>query len=671
MTEETADQRMRRMAKEYGIPYTPPATAAPAAPVQTQQPAPPAKKPSGGDGIMGLLGGRKQQIDEMERKAVKGYAQGGLINDTAEYWANDNAEFEKSNPSFGKRVVRAVNPATSFGSAVGAMHTAAGNGDIPGMAMAGISAIPAFGLMRMAPAAGAMKAAVVPGAGRTAAAVSGGAIADAAADEYQSGQHKRFSNGGKIKGPGTPTSDSIGGVVKETGEPIKVSTEERIVSNKQEQALMRIAEMLGFESVDAMFESMTGEPVGPTISGGKLAAATGMSPEDDPVKRGIDVMKSQLSPQQPAPTAQQVYAGVLKPSPLASNYVGTGPTDPDVNGRNAIAQPSGTVQRGIDTMKSQLNQTAAPMFADNAKASAAGEAHLQSLYPAGTFDKHANVTAAQPTSVKPAMGAEEAGIRAKNAAVMNGVQSAADPAALAALKAKSAAGILGAVVRETTMPEGSVGQDGRSIAGQKLITNVADGQKVVDDSAAALRDQQSNNPYWSPAAQLERMQRRRLMSETGSGVTDPNVQAAAQKSLGILGNPADNQLKQVQAQGITAQNESNALLADLQKKAIGGDQQALATLNALTGKVRPASDRFLTVQGGEEIGPDGMTKIRRPGGVFDAQSGQFVPMDQSGKAGSAQGPSFASKAELQAAIKAGKVKPGQTVMTPNGPMVVK
>lgn len=85
-----------------------------------------------------------------------------------------------------------------------------------------------------------------------------------------------FANGGKIQGPGTPTSDSIAAMVHPTGEPIKVSTGERIVSAAQEKVLQKIASGLGFDSLDSLLEAGTGKPVGPTIKGGKLAAASGM-----------------------------------------------------------------------------------------------------------------------------------------------------------------------------------------------------------------------------------------------------------------------------------------------------------------------------------------------------------------------------------------------------------
>lgn len=93
-----------------------------------------------------------------------------------------------------------------------------------------------------------------------------------------------LKNGGKIKGPGTPTSDSIPAQVRETGEPIQVSTGERIVSAAQDALLQKIAKARGYESVDQMFEAETGKPVGPTIKGGKKAAEGGAS-QDDLAKR--------------------------------------------------------------------------------------------------------------------------------------------------------------------------------------------------------------------------------------------------------------------------------------------------------------------------------------------------------------------------------------------------
>ena len=84
---------------------------------------------------------------------------------------------------------------------------------------------------------------------------------DKAAGYACGGKIKAHADGGKvktIKGPGTSTSDSIPAKVKETGEKILVSNGERILSKKQDKLLSRIAQMLGYESTDALLESGTG-----------------------------------------------------------------------------------------------------------------------------------------------------------------------------------------------------------------------------------------------------------------------------------------------------------------------------------------------------------------------------------------------------------------------------
>lgn len=65
---------------------------------------------------------------------------------TGDYWSRDNAEFEATNPSLGDRAVRSVNPMTGFGSAVGSMSDAAGNGfPARDTAIALMQALPSFG----------------------------------------------------------------------------------------------------------------------------------------------------------------------------------------------------------------------------------------------------------------------------------------------------------------------------------------------------------------------------------------------------------------------------------------------------------------------------------------------------------------------------------------------
>lgn len=129
--------------------------------------------------------------------------------------------------------------------------------------------------------------------------------------------------------------------------------------------------------------------------------------------------------------------------------------------------------------------------------------------------------------------------------------------------------------------------------------------------------------------------------KTAVAARGQDVQAKSEAAR-IAGNPQEQQLKQAQAQGIMAQTDSAQMLADMQKKAIAGDAQAMASYQAITGKkATPATDRYMTVTGGEEVGPDGMTKVKKPSGVFDAQTGQFVQMGGGQQAGQAQAPASA------------------------------
>lgn len=147
------------------------------------------------------------------------------------------------------------------------------------------------------------------------------------------------------------------------------------------------------------------------------------------------------------------------------------------------------------------------------------------------------------------------------------------------------------------------------------------------------------------------------MSRQGILARGQDINAMSEANR-LTGNPNDQALKRAQAEGITADTESKRVISELQKKALAGDQQALASYRSLMGKGQSATDRFITVQGGEEIGPDGMTKIKRPGGVFDAQTQKFVPMD-SGQTQLAPTPiPPADKREI-----------GKTYSTPKGPMV--
>lgn len=138
-------------------------------------------------------------------------ADGGLVQNAAEYWSEDNRRFENTNPSVGSRVLRAVNPMTSLGSAMGAMHDSANTGDGVGMALAGAQAIPVFAAMKAVGPLVKSATGFIPSAAKTAAAVAGNTAFGASADMYRPDNQttQNFANGGVVKGAGTGTSDDI------------------------------------------------------------------------------------------------------------------------------------------------------------------------------------------------------------------------------------------------------------------------------------------------------------------------------------------------------------------------------------------------------------------------------------------------------------------------------
>lgn len=73
------------------------------------------------------------------------FAEGGIAQRTGEYWAHDNEEFEKSHPNPLQQLGRLLNPITGFGSALGTVHKAAGEGDLLGLGMGILGALPVFG----------------------------------------------------------------------------------------------------------------------------------------------------------------------------------------------------------------------------------------------------------------------------------------------------------------------------------------------------------------------------------------------------------------------------------------------------------------------------------------------------------------------------------------------
>lgn len=151
-----------------------------------------------------------------------------------------------------------------------------------------------------------------------------------------------YAEGGIIRGPGTAKSDSIPATVRETGEEIRVSTGERVVSAEQGKFLETVAKNAGYGSLDAMLEDGTGKPVGPTIKAGKRAAADGLAPELDPFAyRG-------KKPEYPQRVAAAIAAPpTLGAAPLARTEPAGGALSGPASGITALGPKPAPVGSGL------------------------------------------------------------------------------------------------------------------------------------------------------------------------------------------------------------------------------------------------------------------------------------------------------------------------------------
>ncbi|CAE6949337.1 conserved protein of unknown function [Ectopseudomonas oleovorans] len=129
------------------------------------------------------------------------FADGGVafnpLDGVGEYWSENNASFESGNPTLLQRGARALNPMTSFGSALGAMHDAAGSGDLPGMGVAALQSVPIFGAVRAVAPTLKTAAGAVPSLAKTALGTGASVAGSVAADEAQE-PVRGYADGGLV-----------------------------------------------------------------------------------------------------------------------------------------------------------------------------------------------------------------------------------------------------------------------------------------------------------------------------------------------------------------------------------------------------------------------------------------------------------------------------------------
>lgn len=405
-----------------------------------------------------------------------------------------------------------------------------------------------------------------------------------------------YAQGGKIKGPGTATSDSIPAVTG-SGQSIRVANGERIVSVEQDKALERIAELLNYESVDAMFEALTGKPVGPTVKGGRIAAAAGMAPED---QYGQASATTSLAPLNGQTTRAGSYPSKLEQAVTGASVV---PAAPNV-ARGDVG-PS-VVQRQLADEIARRSGPERPAPYSNEGRSVPHPISVPASRAAGA----SILAVAQPVDNTPPMPLTTRDV------VPGGYLD-------------RGAGILA--------QRGAAGLLNVTNVGTEALTDRS--KQIVDGSAGALRDQQSNNQYWSPEAQLERMQRRRLTTDaTDPSITEPGVKADAQKGLLIL-NAGRQGEAQANAQNAQARlHTSQAVTADqmvglhreyLDPKTTPERRTELhGIIRALSGKERdPVNLQAIDVE--EPIDPkQPLLGNRKIPYVFDPRAGTSRPMLQ-------------------------------------------
>ena len=580
-----------------------------------------------------------------------------------------------------------------------------------------------------------------------------------------------YANGGKIKGPGSPTSDSIPAQVQQTGEPIAVSTDERILSKAQDAALEQLAMAQGFESLDAMLEAMTGQPVGPTISAEGKKAATGMPPEQNPLTANAPyAMGSAADPRAvTAQSANPLYTpggandphasfaaaparSVAAPAtPITSTprqtpnmmtpidtllpekrfFANGGKIDPNrdysipeeqqIAATQAIASaPKYTppAEAPIDLAKNFRNtdfsmaaadpkgfemvrKTVAPGTPTAAQASAAIRSPsvnpLMAIAPGvqeRTFGANAAASplaaptspnavsapqAQQPGAANPAEGQKQTSFTeiGKNPLTLSGPLDAHGNSMAATNEMKAQlAEMTRTAPANVVMLENSGLKDtqelmdkwGRQDMQREMLQEISRNPRAANAIAGLAAS--ANNTE----AEMRRQDVTSLVNQRNAETTQRGQDVLAEterrgqdlratsEGNRLAGNPLENQLKSVQVQAgqsaLDRAAEQDKTLAAIRAEQDPVKRQALADAYLVSRDKNPLTDRYIRLSGGEETRTDG-TRVKSPDQLFEVATRQTVPLD-------------AQPQNAQAAATApppDKRVVGQKYQTPKGPMI--
>lgn len=434
-----------------------------------------------------------------------------------------------------------------------------------------------------------------------------------------------------IKGKGSATSDSIPAKVKQTGEKILVSNGERILSARQDALLAKIAAALGFDSVDDLLASGTGKPVGAILKGGKAAAANGAVVDPEGLMKKVAANNPGIEYKAPQPDlATQAVQSTQEPqSSSLGDMAGAATTAAVATAAKPLAHIiDATANRVASLMgRERPNDTSTADFiygaADKAStdldhawkngplsrmADAAGWKLKPSANPAPVtapaapygLDMDTRSEARRATDAKAnseALTYSELGGRALGGSVPKNMSASIDQATGSpTLRFNSVSDIAG-----TRRPQAN----GEGVASMR---QAGGGFKNIVVGASNYTDAQGNpTADWTKTAQYadatarakkEQDTLRRIQyanAETAAKFGDPRYLEALTKGdagkLLIGSAETDQRLKQAQA-------GSAETMAALQTRAIAGDADALATLQAISGHEPRATAHV--VGGGED-----------------------------------------------------------------------
>lgn len=186
--------------------------------------------------------------------------------------------------------------------------------------------------------------------------------------------------------------------------------------------------------------------------------------------------------------------------------------------------------------------------------------------------------------------------------------------------------------------------------GRSAVLGQSEADAATDARFAAAGTQKDAYGNWLSPERIADKERLKNMqyenakfNATSPEITDQKVRNAGLRGMAVfdaeqkqLAGQADSTLKQAQAKGIMATTESAQGIADLQKKALAGDPQAIANYQMLTGKEEKYKDRYIPMNNRKVYNDMGQIVDEVSGGLYDAKTGKTVAGDGQKKAAPSQ-----------------------------------